>query len=86
MRRRRLVHPARIDKKIVDTHCGMLKSGYDEYKREWIDVARPVPREAAAGRPAKQVVYPFGGGDLVTRARHVPGRDGADDDLPRDRR
>ncbi|HSO35547.1 MAG TPA: hypothetical protein VLT33_23625, partial [Labilithrix sp.] len=33
--------PAGVDKKMVDTHCGMLTSGYAEYKKEWIDVAGP---------------------------------------------
>jgi hypothetical protein len=64
--------PAGIDKKMVDTHCGMLKSGYDEYKREWVDVAGPfLAKLRPAGLP-KQVVYPFGGGDLVTALATFP--------------
>ena len=64
--------PAGVDRKMVDAHCGMLKTGYDEYRREWIDVASPF---LAKLRPAKlpaQVVYPFGGGDLVTALATFP--------------
>jgi hypothetical protein len=64
--------PAGIDRKMVDTHCQMLKSGYDEYKREWIDVAGPfLAKLRPAGLPT-QVVYPFGGGDLVTALATFP--------------
>ena len=64
--------PAGLDRKMVDTHCGMLKSGYDEYKREWVDVAGPfLAKLRPAGLP-KQVVYPFGGGDLVTALATFP--------------
>jgi hypothetical protein len=64
--------PAGLDKKMVDTHCGMLKAGYDEYKREWVDVAGPfLAKLRPAGLP-KQVVYPFGGGDLVTALATFP--------------
>lgn len=64
--------PAGIDRKMVDTHCQTLKSGYEEYKREWIDVAGPfLAKLRPAGLP-KQVVYPFGGGDLVTALATFP--------------
>ena len=64
--------PPGIDKAMVDTHCAMLKSGYDEYKREWVDVAGPfLAKLRPAGLP-KQLVYPFGGGDLVTALATFP--------------
>ena len=64
--------PAHIDKKLVDTHCGMLRSGYAEYKREWLDVAGPfIAKLRPAGLPTT-VVYPFGGGDLVSALATYP--------------
>lgn len=64
--------PPHIDRKLVDAHCGMLKSGYAEYKREWLDVAGPfIAKLRPAGLPAT-VVYPFGGGDLVSALATYP--------------
>jgi hypothetical protein len=64
--------PPGVDKAMVDTHCQMLKSGYDEYKKEWIDVAGPfLAKLRPAGLPTT-VVYPFGGGDLVTALATFP--------------
>lgn len=64
--------PAQVDKKVVDAHCGMLTSGYAEYKREWLDVAGPfIAKLRPAGLPGA-VVYPFGGGDLVSALATFP--------------
>lgn len=64
--------PAAVDKKMVDAHCEVLKSGYEEYKREWVAVAGPfIAKLRPAGLPT-QVVYPFGGGDLVTALATFP--------------
>jgi hypothetical protein len=64
--------PAGIDKKMVDAHCTTLKSGYEEYRREWIDVAGPFLAKLRPANLPKQVVYPFGGGDLVTALATFP--------------
>jgi hypothetical protein len=64
--------PAHIDKKLVDTHCNMLTSAFAEYKREWLDVAGPfIAKLRPAGLP-NTVVYPFGGGDLVSALATYP--------------
>jgi hypothetical protein len=64
--------PSHIDKKLVEAHCGMLKTGYAEYKREWLDVAGPfIAKLRPAGLPTT-VVYPFGGGDLVSALATYP--------------
>jgi hypothetical protein len=64
--------PSHIDKKLVDTHCNLLKGGYAEYKREWLDVAGPfIAKLRPAGLPTT-VVYPFGGGDLVSALATYP--------------
>ncbi|CAN5917505.1 hypothetical protein BH11MYX4_BH11MYX4_55750 [soil metagenome] len=64
--------PAGVDKKMVDTHCGMLTSGYAEYKKEWIDVAGPFLAKLRPANLPTTVVYPFGGGDLVTALATFP--------------
>lgn len=64
--------PPQIDKKLVDAHCTVLKSSYAEYKREWLDVAGPfLAKLRPAGLPTT-VVYPFGGGDLVSALATYP--------------
>ncbi len=64
--------PTGIDRKLIDTHCGLLKAGYDEYRREWIDVASPFLAKLRPSNLPTQVVYPFGGGDLVTALATFP--------------
>jgi hypothetical protein len=64
--------PGHIDKKIVDAHCNQLKTGFAEYKKEWLDVAGPfLAKLRPAGLP-QTVVYPFGGGDLVSALATYP--------------
>lgn len=64
--------PAGIDKKMVDAHCAMLTSGYEDYKREWVDVAGPFLAKLRPANLPTEVVYPFGGGDLVTALATFP--------------
>jgi hypothetical protein len=64
--------PAHIDKKIVDAHCGMQQAAFAEYKKEWLDVAGPfIAKLRPAGLPTT-IVYPFGGGDLVSALATYP--------------
>lgn len=64
--------PRHIERSLVDAHCKMMKSAYDEYKREWLDVAGPfIAKLRPAGLPTT-VVYPFGGGDLVSALATYP--------------
>jgi hypothetical protein len=64
--------PSHIDKKLVEAHCNMLTSGYAEYKREWLGVAGPfIAKLRPAGLPTT-VLYPFGGGDLVSALATYP--------------
>ena len=68
--------PSRFDAAVVSRHCAELGHAYDEYKRTWVDVAKPF---LAALRPKDlpgAVVYPFGGGDLVTAANGAAVRSG----------
>jgi hypothetical protein len=64
--------PPNVDKKLVEQHCGMLTSGYAEYKREWLDVAGPFIAKLRPANVPPTVVYPFGGGDLVSALATYP--------------
>jgi hypothetical protein len=64
--------PSQIDKKLVDLHCGMLTSGYAEYKREWLEVAGPFIAKIRPANAPTTLVYPFGGGDLVSALATYP--------------
>ena len=64
--------PANVDKKLVDNHCRMLENAYGEYKREWVDVAGPFIAKLRPANLPTTVVYPFGGGDLVTALATFP--------------
>jgi hypothetical protein len=64
--------PARFDAAVVAKHCEELGRAYADYKKTWVDVARPF---IAALRPKdlpRIVVYPFGGGDLVSALATFP--------------
>ncbi len=64
--------PARFDASVVSRHCDELGHAYEEYRRAWVDVAKPF---LAALRPKdlpRVAVYPFGGGDLVSALTTFP--------------
>jgi hypothetical protein len=64
--------PARFDATIVAKHCDELSKAYADYRKSWVDVAEPF---LAALRPKDlppTVVYPFGGGDLVSAIATFP--------------
>jgi hypothetical protein len=64
--------PARFDATVVARHCEELGRAYDEYRKSWVDAARPF---IAALRPKDlppTVVYPFGGGDLASALATFP--------------
>jgi hypothetical protein len=64
--------PPQIDRKLVDTHCTAQQAQFAEYKKEWLDVAGPfIAKLRPAGLPTT-VVYPFGGGDLVSALATFP--------------
>jgi hypothetical protein len=64
--------PSRFDSAVVSRHCDDLSRAYGEYKKSWVDVAKPF---IAALRPKDlpaTVVYPFGGGDVVSALATFP--------------
>jgi len=64
--------PERFDAKLAETHCKDLTAKYADFKRQWIDIAMPyIAKLEPAGLP-KEIVYPFGGGDLMTALATFP--------------
>jgi hypothetical protein len=64
--------PSRFDPAVVAKYCEQLGKASSEYKKSWVDVAGPF---LAALRPKdlpNVVVYPFGGGDLVSALATFP--------------
>jgi hypothetical protein len=64
--------PARFDAAVVSKHCDELTHAADDYRRSWVDVARPVLASLRPRDLPRVVVYPFGGGDLVSALATFP--------------
>lgn len=64
--------PSRFDASVVAKHCEELAHAYDEYKKSWLDVAEPFLASLRPKTLPGVVVYPFGGGDLVTALATFP--------------
>jgi hypothetical protein len=67
--------PERIAAKTIERHCREMKETYASYRKAWAD---PAGKFIGGLRPAdapKTVVYPFGGGDLVSALVAFPDAD-----------
>jgi hypothetical protein len=64
--------PDRIDAKLVELHCKDLRSKYEEYKTQWMNVAMPYLAALVPKGLPPEIVYPFGGGDLMTALATFP--------------
>jgi hypothetical protein len=64
--------PVRFDAAVVERHCADLSRASDEYKKTWVDVAKPFLGALRPKDLPEIVVYPFGGGDLVTALATFP--------------
>ncbi|MBE2254467.1 MAG: hypothetical protein IAE78_33370 [Myxococcus sp.] len=64
--------PASFDVKVVEAHCKELNRRTDLYKKTWVAEAMPfIQNLKPAGLPTT-VVYPFGGGDLISALTTYP--------------
>ncbi|MFO0728196.1 MAG: hypothetical protein U1E65_30725 [Myxococcota bacterium] len=64
--------PDNVDPKVVEKYCKQLTSNMDTYRKNYIEGAqRYIEKLRPAGLP-KTVVYPFGGGDLLTALTTYP--------------
>lgn len=52
--------------KVVEAHCKWMRARYAEYRKRFVDKASKFFAEVRPAGLPKQVVYPFGGGDVVT--------------------
>jgi hypothetical protein len=64
--------PSRFDANVVAKHCDELAHAYDDYKKAWLEVAEPFLASLRPKALPGVVVYPFGGGDLVTALATFP--------------
>jgi hypothetical protein len=64
--------PARFDAAVVARHCDELDRAYQDYKKSWVDVAEPFLASLRPKDLPNVVVYPFGGGDLVSARATFP--------------
>lgn len=64
--------PAGLDEQIVAAHCKELERRKDAYRKTWVTEASPfIQGLKPAGLPTT-VVYPFGGGDLISALTTYP--------------
>jgi hypothetical protein len=57
--------PKEFDTRMVAAHCAELTKAVAQWRKNWFDKAKPW-LAAKVDKYPKTVVYPFGGGDLVT--------------------
>jgi hypothetical protein len=58
--------PPGYDQAVVDKHCAALAKSTESWRTRWFVKAAPFFTELFAGKAQKTVVYPFGGGDLLS--------------------
>lgn len=64
--------PANVDPKVVEAHCAKLTPHIAKYKQKYADEAKAfITALRPAGSPAT-LVYPFGGGDLLSALTTFP--------------
>lgn len=64
--------PERFNRAMVDAHCATLRALYARYRDHWLKVAMPFIAELRPKELSPRVVYPFGGGDLLSALAVYP--------------
>ena len=64
--------PARFDAKAIDIHCKSLRGLYADYKKTWVDIAVPYLAKLVPKGLPTEIVYPFGGSDLMSALATFP--------------
>jgi hypothetical protein len=64
--------PAHIDPKVVDAHCKELNRRVEKYRKTWVGEAMPFIQGLKPQGLPTTVVYPFGGGDLISALTTYP--------------
>ena len=60
---------------VLKRHCTLLRDQVTRYRARWIDRTRPFLAKVVPADVPKAVVYPFGGGDLLTALATFPNAD-----------
>jgi hypothetical protein len=64
--------PERFNRAMVDAHCKTLRALYARYRERWLEVAMPFIADLRPKELSPRVVYPFGGGDLLSALAVYP--------------
>jgi hypothetical protein len=64
--------PAHIDAKVVEEHCKKLNGRIEKYRETWVKVASPFIQKLKPEGLPTTIVYPFGGGDLISALTTYP--------------
>ena len=67
--------PASVKPTTVDAHCKKVRAVQNDYKQNWLGIARPFFAATVPKNVPKIVVYPFAGGDLSTALTVYPDAD-----------
>lgn len=63
---------ARFGPAAVRAHCRKMRSYIADYKKRWVDIAKPFIAKLRPADLPDRVVYPFGGGDLMSALTTYP--------------
>jgi hypothetical protein len=58
--------PHRFEARVVEQHCQLFSGLHTRWQKKWLTRARPFLDQVVPPDLPLQVVYPFGGGDLLT--------------------
>ena len=64
--------PEGLDAKVVEEHCKELQKRIEKYRGTWVKDAMPFIADLKPTGLPKTVVYPFGGGDLISALTTYP--------------
>ncbi len=64
--------PEGLDAKVVEEHCKELEKRIEKYRSTWVKEAMPFIQDLKPQGLPKTVVYPFGGGDLISALTTYP--------------
>ncbi len=64
--------PEGIDAAVVKTHCEWMEPKIEAYRKLYVGVAKPYLAKLRPEGLPKEVVYPFGGGDLISALTSYP--------------
>ncbi|MCA3011160.1 MAG: hypothetical protein INH41_02045 [Myxococcaceae bacterium] len=64
--------PAHLDARVVEAHCKELRRRIEKYRKTWVGEAMPFLQSLKPAGLPTTVVYPFGGGDLISALTTYP--------------